>query len=179
MRQCGSGAKTARVLRTQQVAPESAFSGGCANTGSSAAAAVGPSPPPPSCRPAGLMFTRSSLAKPGGSGEQTAPLLHGGVPLHQNFVSAKTASSQTSNPTPPAPSQNHVLSSTVAKPELACVPTPDEPATVSIKVRNLEGKVLEVKKLFRPSDSLLTVLTEYLHEHPHHQFVCCERFYST
>jgi hypothetical protein len=41
-----------------------------------------------------------------------------------------------------------------------------EPPTVAIKVRTLTAQVVEIKRLFRPSDSLLTLLTQFLHEYP-------------
>lgn len=162
--QCGSGTKTARVLRTQQQQDPPAAPGDGAL--SSGAAAVGPSPPLPSYRPGGPAFPRS-LEK--GSVGSAAPSGALPAPLHQNLVTAKSAASQASTPAFGAQlKQSRLSASAVAKPGegVCCMPDPDEAATVSIKVRNLEGQVQEVTQLFRPSDALLTVLTAYLREHP-------------
>jgi hypothetical protein len=131
--QCGSGAKTARVLRTQQRDQENATQTPSLSFGA------------PSYRPSAPSFARAVSEK--------AVITEPQVPLQQNLVAGA-----------PRPAPPTTFQTTSNQPLSVC--DNNEAASVCVKVRNLLGEVIEVKKLFRPSDSLLTVLTQFLQEHP-------------
>ena len=143
--QCGSGAKTARALRTQREADPPSVAGG---SGLPRAPVVGA---PSSSRPSPAAAFARNLDK--ATNIDTRP---------QRGTS------------------NHLLAGAPSTAVVLCVPpaevtcdTTEElkksvpsDATVSIKVRNLQGQVQEITELFSPSDTLLSVLTAYLRQFP-------------